>query len=470
MKKQFLKYSLFLLASVTAVSSCNRLLDASDPSKISESDALNNLSSINKINLGFYPAVPATLNWYAQSLITDELVLNVADNLGGGKMYYGWDYGPGTIEDRDSNMGLFRGYYNTIRRANITINNVDALDASTPADISKKNLYKAEALGMRAYSHFQVLQLFSPKYNPTALGCAYVTTVDDTVYPSRDNMQISYEKVLKDIDDALAIYPSDLDNNNTRMNKGALESLKAKVYFETGNYPKAIEFATIVLGKYSLTSAATYPNVWADTNDYKEVIFKQSNLLSAGATPGVLFVNTQDAVQYNASATLLSKYDKSDVRYSLFQSFQNKGIIPLKYLKPSFDNVKPVRGRADIKLIRTAEILLIRAESYAKNGDLTSAFKDYKTLRDARNAGVSEVFVNKQDAIDKISDERARELCYEGFRLLDLKRLDKTVQRIAADSRPGFTTLTFTDVNKFTLPIPQAEIFANKNIQQNVGW
>ena len=57
----------------------------------------------------------------------------------------------GTIEDRDSNMGLFKGYYNVIRRTNFTINNIDSAPATTKADISLKNILKAEALGMRAF-------------------------------------------------------------------------------------------------------------------------------------------------------------------------------------------------------------------------------------------------------------------------------------------------------------------------------
>ena len=143
----------------------------------------------------------------------------------------------------------------------------------------------------------------------------------------------------------------------------------------------------------------------------------------------------------------------------------------MKYLKPSFDEIKTNRGLADIKLIRTAEILLLKAEAYARKGsDLVNAFTSYKILRDARNAGESVAFTSQQDALDKILEERDRELCYEGFRLRDIKRFGKTVARDAADSRANYTNLNFTDVNKFTLPIPQAEIFSNPNIKQNTGW
>lgn len=472
MKKNIIKLGLFTILSTSTFVSCNRLLDTEDPSKISETSAVSTLDGIAKINQGLYIGGHITLSWYSQSLITDEVAIYEGEggNTGAGTGYYSWVYGPGTVTDRDDNMGMFRGYYSAIRRANLTINNVDKITITTVAEGVAKSLLKAEALGLRAFAHYKILKIFSPKYDANALGCAYVTEINDYAVPSRDNMKTSYEKVLADLDAALAIFPSSSDNNNTRMNKSAIEALKAKVYLEIGDYDNAISYANMVLGKYSLTTAANYPNVWADSNDYQEVILKQANLDSGGSTPGTLFYNTQGNVQYNASYSLYSKFKDGDVRKTFFREITGKGLIPTKYLKPSFDGVKTNRGRADVKLIRTAEILLLRAEAYARKGDLTSAYSDYKRLRDARNAGNSVAFTSQTDALDNIFEERARELCYEGTRLEDIKRFDKTIVRSTEDKRPNYKVLTFTDVNKYTLPIPQAEIFANPNIQQNPGY
>ncbi|HIB8181826.1 TPA: RagB/SusD family nutrient uptake outer membrane protein [Elizabethkingia anophelis] len=476
MKKHIYKLAIISFVGLS-IGAC-KSLDESDPTRIPEEKVVKDVKALDKLNQGFYLALPASLNWYAQSLITDELVLNINDNLGGGKMYYTWDYGPGTIEDRDNNMGLFRGYYNVVRRANLTINNIDSAPVTTEADVALKNVLKAEALGMRAFCHFNILQLFSPKYAADALGCVYVTKVDDDQYPARDNMKTSYDNVLKDINDAMALMPASIPagysgaTQNNRITLKALQALRAKVALEIGDYDGAIEYANKILATSSLTTAANFPDLWSDKNDYSEVLLKVTNLASSGNTPGVLFYNTSSQIQYNASATLQKKYSATDIRGKLFQEIKDKGMLPLKYLKPSFDGVKPNRGLADIKLIRTAEILLLKAEAYARkgSGDLANAFTSYKILRDARNAGESVAFTSQQDALDKILEERDRELCYEGFRLSDIKRFGKTVARDAADSRANYTNLTFTDVNKFTLPIPQAEIFSNPNIKQNTGW
>lgn len=197
---------------------------------------------------------------------------------------------------------------------------------------------------------------------------------------------------------------------------------------------------------------------------------KQSNISGAGNVPGQLIYNTQGQVQWTASATLRNKYTTTDVRGKLFLNAGTRGFLPSKYILPNSSGVKPTRGMADVKLLRIADMYLIRAEAYAQKGDLISSFNDYKLLRDARLAGASVAFTSKQDALDNILDERGRELCYEGSRLNDLKRMRKTIKRVAADSRPGMTQLEFTNVDQMTLPIPQAEMFANPNMKQNVGW
>lgn len=74
----------------------------------------------------------------------------------------------------------------------------------------RKNLVKAEALGMRALAHYYLLVAFSPTYNSSALGCAYVTSSDDYIMPSRLSMKDSYDKVNADLDQAIALFPTTL--------------------------------------------------------------------------------------------------------------------------------------------------------------------------------------------------------------------------------------------------------------------
>lgn len=476
MKK--VKYIIASLAFVLALQSCDSLLDSDDPNKVTENTVVKDLAGLESINKGFYRALPLELNYFNQSLVTDEFVFPFSGNLGGGVGQYTWSYGPGTVTERDDITDLYIGFYSAIRRANISIANIDNIIPKTESETHLKRMLKGEAYAMRALSHFYILRNFSPKYGPTELGCAYVTGVDDYATPARLTMEESYNRILQDLAISLESFPDNAPagyggtSGNNRLTKKAAYALLAKINLEIGKYDEVITASTTIINTNVLTPANQYVNVWNDSNDGQEVIFKQANIQNAGANPGQRFFNISSAVQWNASATLLSKYESNDVRRKeLFIDLKTKGIIPGKYILPSQPGgIKPIRGLADIKLLRLADILLVRSEAYARKGDLNKAFEDYKALRDIRNAGPSTAFTSVDDALNNILDERARELAYEGERLSDIKRYGKTIIRVKEDTRPNYTTLTFTDIPKYTYPIPFHEMNANSKMVQNTGW
>ena len=84
-------------------------------------------------------------------------------------------------------------------------------------------------------------------------------------------------------------------------------------------------------------------------------------------------------------------------------------------------------------------------------------------------------YTSVQDAWRDLLNERRKELCFEGHRYLDLKRLgalaNVSIDRsIEDDIIPGAElTLPITD-HRFTFPIPNSEIIANSNMVQNPGY
>jgi len=100
-------------------------------------------------------------------------------------------------------------------------------------------------------------------------------------------------------------------------------------------------------------------------------------------------------------------------------------------------------------------------------------------LRDARFGSAQPLpsYGSQQEAFGAILDERKIELCFEGFRHKDLKRLGVAANRgvdrdpIACAIQSGACTLPASDF-RFTLPIPIVEINANPGIsaQQNPGY
>ena len=92
-------------------------------------------------------------------------------------------------------------------------------------------------------------------------------------------------------------------------------------------------------------------------------------------------------------------------------------------------------------------------------------------LRAKRITGyVDETFTNAQDLLSAVIEERFKELCFEGFRFFDLKRLGMPMQRNASDvDSPNWQSLSAGNF-RFVFPIPQSEILANPNMAPNPGY
>lgn len=138
--------------------------------------------------------------------------------------------------------------------------------------------------------------------------------------------------------------------------------------------------------------------------------------------------------------------------------------------------------RNDIKVFRLSEMYFILAECYAHNGSLNGASGSVASvlqlIRTKRNFLGAQPLPNYADANAALTDillERRKELCFEGHRYIDLKRLGPvlglSIDRNATDDAiAGLpTTLPITDY-RFTLPIPTNEVNANTIIQQNPGY
>ena len=123
--------------------------------------------------------------------------------------------------------------------------------------------------------------------------------------------------------------------------------------------------------------------------------------------------------------------------------------------------------------MRLAETYLLRAEAYLNAGNPGLAAADINVIRDRANAPL--ITAGDVD-IDFILDERTRELHFEEFRTLTLKRTGKLVERVSANNpwyngkfSPEISTI---DDYHSLWPIPSQEIERNSEavLEQNPGY
>ena len=133
----------------------------------------------------------------------------------------------------------------------------------------------------------------------------------------------------------------------------------------------------------------------------------------------------------------------------------------------------------NFSMIRYADILLLHAECLNELGQTSEAVQIVNNQIRTRawggnlpedkkwNSGMS-----KDEFRDKVMDERLRELCFEGWRRIDLLRTNKFVELIKERNRWAKESGTIQDFHK-RYPIPDTEIKTNDAFgpeDQNPGY
>ena len=125
-------------------------------------------------------------------------------------------------------------------------------------------------------------------------------------------------------------------------------------------------------------------------------------------------------------------------------------------------------GQDNPKVIRLAELYLIRAEARAEIGtNEVGARQDLDMVRQRALPSAPNNSDTGQALKDAIMLERRLELCFEGQRLWDLMRKKQDIVRTQCTSA---TCLISYGNDSVIMPIPQVETDTNPNIAQNPGY
>lgn len=446
------------------VTACGKKLELLPLNTIPEEGAFRNLADLERGMLGVHSTFNGSYDdqIYANSLYSDEAALPGENNTGRGVIASRWQIDPSTDEIGNA----WFSYYYGIDRANRIIAVADTMTAITPADKEQLNRLKAEALGLRAFGHLQLLINYSESYDPNALGIPYMEK-SEISNPARSTVGEVFTKIYADLDAAITLMPASVADV-ARITAAGLNAIKARAALYRKDWPTAITASTAAINKVPLATIAEYPGIWTDANN-KDVIWKQKRVTGQTRIGAIYYDESQKLIMYAASEKLRSTFDPvDDVRYdaNVFERGTDRFSVG-KYIGGS--SGEP--GRADIKVFRTSEMYLIRAEAYAESNpaNLAAAANDINDLRTVRIDGYTDqTFANKQAVIDAVMLERYKELAFEGHRLFDLRRKLLPVNRGPNDVEYAFGAVNLLPAARtYYFPIPQDEILANKNMLQN---
>lgn len=376
-----------------------------------------------------------------------------------------------------------RGAYNayrTINDCNIVLYALDQPGVSTPNQ-ALADSYRGQALFIRALSYFDLLRVYSyePGREQGGWNAGVVIRTEAVLGASQADLRArstnveGYQRVEADLLAAINLLGAE-EATPHRASNVAARALLARVYLYWGRYADAATAAEQVLTSTTrtLASAANYASIWTatinpesifelrlDLVDWNTVDGVNTSLASITRTPTTGLSNAISAVK--ASDELLAAFEAGDVRRTIWVNPSAPTTFEaLKW------NGELGDYRENIPLIRYSEVLLIAAEARARTGSGDVAAQGHiNTLRAAR--GLAATTETGAGLIALIMNERRVELCLEGHRFFDLKRLGLNIPKTVAAS--GGTPIQASDF-RILAPLNNDYLSINSLAIDNPGY
>ena len=444
-------------------------LELTPQQEVADSQALTNLEDYNSSITGIYNAISSS-NYYGRYmfLIPDVMADDVKQNSQANRIIF---YAEHVVNVSDADASnLWTDMYEAINAANIIINS-EVIVSDLVKDEQDHIIGEAHAL--RALVYFDLVRFFGQHYTYTSdgshLGVPLSLTFDPSNRPSRNTVKEVYDQIISDMILAITLMEnSSRSGDSNTLSAIAVKALLARVYLykEDWNNAEVMANSVIESSNYSLISNGNYSDLWTNDNNSESIFELSMTDADNVGSGGIAGLYLEDGYgDYLPSNDIISLYDPLDERLSIF-SVDN--FLSGDYAPYRMEKYPDVNGSNNVKVIRLAEVYLIRAESRAEIGtNISGAQQDLDMVRQRSLLSASNNSNTGQTLKDAIFRERRLELCFEGQRLWDLMRKKKDVVR---DQCTSLTCLIPYGSDSVILTIPQIETDINPNIVQNPGY
>jgi hypothetical protein len=520
-----MKKIVYILLVISIVASgCKKFLEEQSQDEVRPSTVqdLNSVMSADGYPYSSTNNASSRLNIMAD-MITDDVQcfggqgqLNYELVARRGKSPYTWS--PQMFEDvllgdglkNTSNVNSWAIIYKRIAGCNVVISYVNKVSGSQ----SEKDNLKAQAIAMRAYYYFILINMFGKPYNDpssnpeTSQGVPLKLSMEvtDNLLP-RNTVAEVYTQIETDLKQAAQLFELNPGTSSSpyKMNLAAVYTLLSRMYLYQEKWDLTIEFANKGLAKRSslaqLSSFAATGGYYSFNGSFASTIPHENRIYDATRSKEVLF----SYIPNLASQDEWFRESGMTPSYSLYKPVYapSESLMALYETKPTTENaiyLADLRARLYFKFVslftskglivvncngapggaglRVAELYLNRAEANIRKFIKTGigqfridALTDINALRmsryDNRKTYTAIDITDPTALLNFYKDERRREFPFEeGHRWFDLRRYGMpSISHFYEETVGSGQVYTLAEGDsRYTLPIPAAALALNGNL------
>lgn len=471
-----MKKIIYILLLASCGWSCSNFLDVNPKAEVIDDDMFSTASGVEDALYGVYSSLSdGSLYGSYLSVYYPELMAQnfVDDGIKGTKIGM-LELGDLYLEDQITS--IWKQAYRTIGYVNNIIINLEKKEA----DVFKHyNVYLGEALGLRAFLHFDLLRYYavhvtSKDEGAKAHAIPYVTTYEFYVTPFSSVTEV-YDKIIKDLERSIELLTEDeslmeaertgrasgfVSARETHFNLYAAEATLARVYWMKGDLKNAKIYAKKVIDsqKFPLVDKTEVESMIQSKLSFKETIWGIYTR-DFGTSMRALFIKSTgiDLASDWEDLYLDSEGPEGGMDYRRFwfdvdpdkDAVTCLKLINYEYLADPNAYDEPVI--LGINMIRIPEMYYIMAEALLDE-DVDSATDYLDIVVKARGMiGFKDRVPARKLTLDDIMLERRKEYYAEGQEWFCMKRQNRDVFSII-----GAMTLKGSD-KIYCLPIPEEE-------------
>jgi len=447
---------LYLLISfcIISFSACKKYLDEKPDKKLVVPERLEDLQAVLDNFYLYNINEPATGEVSsADFYLTDEDFNALPDEFS--KRAYTWQ--KDNLFDAGVNGNDWYYAFTMLYGPNLVIENIAKIERNAVNARQWDNVL-GQAAFLRGKSFLNALQIWSPAYSKTTsgtdLGLPLRLTTDFNIPSVRASVEHSYQQVIADLQLAAKTLPLK-SVHVTIPSKAAAYALLSRACLMMREYPRAHLYAdwALAISSTLLNFNSIDPAIPNPIPQFNAEVLYDSNLL---------YNTVLDRSRAKIVPELYDLYEENDLRKSVYFGDNPDGSHSFRGSFSSFDG--PWWG------LTVAEVLLNRAECFAREGNNDKALSDLNVLITNRyKTGSSSPYSLSAtgDVLQAILTERRKELLMRSIRWMDIKRLNKEGAGIALSRTVNGQTyaLPANDLRS-ALPIPE-DIIAAFGIIQN---